>query len=942
MAGCEPTGVEVAVRVKPSHGTELDWQSCSVAVVPGDQGSSLLVRSGSRPEAGMLQKYCFPHVFENAEQEDVYKDCAHAVVSTVSKGYNASILAYGVTGAGKSYTMLGSDPASILDKGRQGVIPRAIKQVFEDLEEVEKWSVNVTYVEIYNETIVDLLHPDQKDISVKDTSCKSNYVAGGYMTLKNVEHEDVRSAEEALNHLKKGMSHLHSMEKGSGSLRSARSHTIFTLWIETVIDGRNCHSKLNLVDLAGSERLWKTNPKTGALLKEAAFLNRSIGVLSMVAKELKRKMPYVPFGDCKLTHFLKDSIGGNCRTLLIACVFGDESHLRDTLSTCRFAEDLQQIGVHPQRYNVAGSATSQATLYRSDPLAMKCLEKMSELRASQQMQRYLRARSRKREKCASKALQVKPQEQPDQSLSQVLNGLRKQVQVFEKRQKDWEDKHAGGTQQELQLLQEKVQELEAKLSKGSGSGRSGSSRSGNSRSGNSRSGRPEGPMGAWDRSLEVEIHRLQAKVEQLDKVCYLREQELEELNHLREHVLHQQPMQRMQSMPMGYSGPDMQQEKGGMHPGSGMQRLVAVHPMQMGAMHGGMPGMQPMVFSPVGEMQGHMAPMHGRSPMGMQGGTHGAKHSGSNMQGSMHRNMQRSAQRSTQMSMQGAMHSAQFAHGLGGMGMMAGMQGMPYTWQEEGMETPDSRGSSSKASRGGAFQPVPGQSAHWGHAHQNSASSSTLDGGGSSNQQSDLFSEAKGYLLDPDSSDSSWQQYLPPDPRTMGHGAHPPLHPQQRMVGMTAPSRISRCESGPAPSRSSQRSEGGSSSSQRPEKNKQKKKGGFVKKVTRMLGIGVTSKSECQDESDAALSYCDTFDELEHTQVRDEWIPTQPMAPGRAHPISSNGFANYPEPTSLFLDSDASSQMVMSEDARGRMPSSPCQRSRAYDLPKLDLGRVRS
>ncbi|CAD7695870.1 unnamed protein product [Ostreobium quekettii] len=928
MAGSEPTGVEVAMRVRPSHGADLDWQSCNVAVVPGDQGSSLLVRSGSRPEAGMLQKYCFPHVFENAEQEDVYMDCARAVVASVSKGYNASILAYGVTGAGKSYTMLGSDPASILDKGRQGVVPRAIMQVFEDLEEMEKWSVNVTFVEIYNETIVDLLHPDQKDISVKDTSCKSNYVAGGCMTFKNVELEDVRSAEEALNHLKKGMSHLHSTENGSSNLRSARAHTIFTLWLETEIDGRNCHSKLNLVDLAGSERLWKTNPKTGALMKEAAFVNRSIGVLSMVAKELKRKMPYVPFGDCKLTHFLKDSIGGNCRTLLIACVFGDESHLRDTLSTCRFAEDLQQIGVHPQRYNVAGSATSQATLYRSDPLAMKCLEKMSELRASQQMQRYLRARSRKREKCASKALQVKPQEQPDQSLSQVLNGLRKQVQIFEKRQKDWEDKHAGGTQHELRLLQEKVQELEAKLSKGSGS---------------SRSSRPEGPTGAWDRSLEVEVHRLQAKVEQLDKVCYLREQELEELNHLREHVLHQQPMQRTQSMPLGYGTPEMQQELGGMHPGSGMQRMVAVHPMAMGGMPAGMPGMQPMVLSgmPVGGMQGHMAQMHGRSPLGMQGGMHGAMHSGSSIHGTMHRSMQRSTQRSTQMGMQGGAHSAQFVHGFGGMGMMAGMHGIPYTWQEEGVETPDSRGSS-MASRGGPLQPVTGPSGRWGHTHQNSASSSTLLGGGSSNQESDLFSEAKGYLLDPDSSDSSWQQYLPPDPRAMGHGTPPPLHPQQRMVGMTAPSGIARCELGVAPSRSSQRSEGASSTSQRAEKSKQKKKGGFVRKVTRLLGIGVTSKSECQDESDAALSYCDTFDELEHTQVRDGWIPTQPMAPVRSHPISSNGFANYPEPTSLFLDSDASSQMMMNEDARGHMPASPCQRPRAYDLPKLDLGRVRS
>ncbi|CAD7696168.1 unnamed protein product [Ostreobium quekettii] len=937
MAPREPTEVEVAVRVKPADGNERD---CSVTVAPGDQGCSLLVRAGSRTDAGTVHKYCFPHVFESEGQEDVYEACARTLVSSVSKGYNASILAYGHTGSGKTYTMIGPDKTFTPYNSGQGIIPRAVCQVFADLGESGNWSVSVTFVEIHNETIADLLHPDQKDISVMDTSCKSNYVAGGYMTFRNIELESASSAEEALGYLEKGVSQLHGSENATANLHSARSHTIFTLWIENEIDGKTCHSKLNMVDLAGSERLWKMNPKTGALLKEAAFLNRSVGVLSMVAKELKRKMPYVPFGDCKVTHYLKDAIGGNCRTLLIACVFRDESHLRDTQSTCRFAEDLGQIRIHPQRFNVPGSDTSQATLFRADPLTMRCMEKMSELRASQQMQRYLRARSRKREKHAKaiRALQKPPEEQriePSHEWSQELQDLRNQVQEFERRQRVWEEKHVGSTQQELRLLQGKVQDLETKLSKGSGSSRSG--------------GKHAESSGAWDRSMESEVHRLQEKVEQLDKACYSREQELEELNHLRKHVLNRQLPHRMPSY-QAFAG---MHDSGGMTPGPGMQRLVAVQPMSMGGMHGGasmhmMPGMHPMGMggmsmpglqgmggmAGMGGMRGMAGMSHmpmGPSSMGMHRSMHPGMHPG--MKGRMQGGMQGGNNGGVQGSMHG-MQQSHFVHGMGDcMNPMASMQ-MPFAWQEEGVETPDTVDGHGTR---GPFASFPGgQGGQWDGSAPMGSDRSDLRGT-SSNHQNDLLTEAQGYLMDPDSTDSAWQQYLPPDPR-LHLGNTPPLHPQQRFVGM-APG-LQRTESGYGASSPQYSGEGGSSP-RRTTKNKQKKREGFVKKVSRMFGIGTQSQSECQDDEDVALSFSDTFDEHDHTQVREGWVqvPTQNLAPGRSHPISSSGYANYPEPTSLFLDSDTSSQLMMNED--GVRYGSSSQPTRAHDLPRLDLQRVR-
>lgn len=835
MAHCPATTVEVAIRVKSSDSGARDLRDANITVVPGDKGSALLVKSAQGPEGARLQKYHFPHVFEDICQEDIYEGCACALVSSAIRGCNAAILAYGHTGSGKTYTMLGPEKGAGMDNSsRQGVIPRAIQQVFSELRSRDpaKWSVRLTFVDVYNETIIDLLHPEQRDITISDTGCRSSFMSGGSMVFKNIELVKVTSEEQALECLKKGIDHL-LMADSADNLHSSRSHTILTLWIENEIDGKPTQSKLNLVDLAGSERKWKRHPKTGALQREAAFINRSIGVLSMVVQELRRKMPYVPFGDCKLTHFLKDSIGGSCRTLLIGCIFPDEAHLFDTHSTCRFAHDMQQIEVHLQKNNVPGSDTSHATLFRVDPVAMKCMEKMTELRASQQMQRYLHARTgrkaiRSADKQHQRSIKGKDCEHCDAALSQQLKCLRTQVEKYEVWQQEWEEKHRSSRTQDLRLLQEKVQELETKLSQGSGMPAIAAS--------------PQSP----DTSIEAELQELRARVADLNNICYRREQDLEELQHFCHHVLNQ----RWPVAPM----PGIQ----------GINGIQGIQGLQ------GMPGVMTM-----------------RGMVGMQ-------------------------------AMQGP----------------PGMQGVPYDQLERRAGTPDY--AQEYGSAGPFVAPV--HNMHWGPFGQAGEPASSSNGVG---MPSDLYTEASGYLIDPEPSEMSQQQWgvqqQISSPVWHAPSVFPPI-PQHQMPGeMEVPVGLGSSSGGLDANASS---DGGSTVSARP-RAKVRKRGTWKERVSRLLGIGTQSGSEDQDDDIGGVSlYGDSTEDLEHSQIGNGLVfaPTQPTTPDYALRRTANEYRSCVEPLSVFLNSaDFSSQMMSNDEPIGYVvpPSQP-----PPGLPRLDLSKV--
>mmetsp|Transcript_8117 Transcript_8117/g.15977 ORF Transcript_8117/g.15977 Transcript_8117/m.15977 type:complete len:608 (+) Transcript_8117:349-2172(+) len=223
----------------------------------------------------------------------------------------------------------------------RGVIPRAISQIFNEISnrEDQAFSVRVSFVEIYNELLYDLLNQSDTALAVQDDARGGIHVKG--LSMKLCANE-----EEALNCLFEGETNRtvaeHLLNKSS-----TRSHCVFTIHVESrsrvESSEKVVFSKLNLVDLAGSERTKKTGSE-GLTLTEANFINKSLSYLEQVVIALSdRETGHVPYRQSKLTHMLKDSIGGNCKTLMIANIWPEVSHIEETISTLRFATRMMRV-----------------------------------------------------------------------------------------------------------------------------------------------------------------------------------------------------------------------------------------------------------------------------------------------------------------------------------------------------------------------------------------------------------------------------------------------------------------------------------------------------------------------------------------------------------------------------------------------------------------------
>ncbi|XP_050747249.1 kinesin-like protein KIF9 [Gymnogyps californianus] len=285
-------------------------------------------------------------VLHNTSQELAYETVAKKLVSEALIGYNGTIMCYGQTGAGKTYTMTGATA----EYKHRGIIPRAIQQVFKaTAHSVDPFvTVRISYLEIYNETLFDLLstmtHNGTSDMQMAVVDCPQGvYVKG--LSIHSVSHE-----EDALNLLFEGETNRviaeHTLNKNS-----SRSHCIFTIYIESrfrVFSDVKCiTSKINLIDLAGSERLSKTGSE-GQVLKEATYINKSLSFLEQIVIALADpKRDHIPFRQSKLTHVLKDSLGGNCNTVLVANICGEAVHVEETLSSLRFATRMKWITTEP-------------------------------------------------------------------------------------------------------------------------------------------------------------------------------------------------------------------------------------------------------------------------------------------------------------------------------------------------------------------------------------------------------------------------------------------------------------------------------------------------------------------------------------------------------------------------------------------------------------------
>jgi len=294
----------------------------------------------------------FHHVLHNASQDTVYETLARDVVQDVVDGLNGTIMTYGQTGSGKTFTMLGDMNNYV----HRGVAPRALAHVFADVaSRIEtQYTVVCTYLEIYNERIFDLLK------ALGDEDARNDYQiveekGGRGVLVRGLTEVEVASEAEALNLLYSGQlartTAQHKLNRNSN-----RSHSIFTVTLRqqsrSGVSEKVVTSKLNLVDLAGSERLKKTMEGAdgtaydvdATMKKESMYINQSLTYLEQCVVGLSKRTPqHVAYRQTKLTAVLKDALGGNCATLLFACMWAESAHLEETVSTLRLAQRMMRV-----------------------------------------------------------------------------------------------------------------------------------------------------------------------------------------------------------------------------------------------------------------------------------------------------------------------------------------------------------------------------------------------------------------------------------------------------------------------------------------------------------------------------------------------------------------------------------------------------------------------
>lgn len=316
----------------PSDFVQLDPERNTVKI---DKPTKLSAETVNNQKRSYMAK--MDQILDKAPQEVVYDAVARDVVSPVMEGYNGTVMAYGQTGAGKTFTMFGPSNG---DYAQRGIIPRAIDQVFDSIDHSQEssFTVHVSFLEIYNEGLFDLLNESEKLSG--DIITKSD---GRGIVVKGLTQTEVDSTEKALEALFIGLNYRQTRATAK-NYSSSRSHCVFTIYVKRQSriesSGHVQISKLNLVDLAGSEQ---TKGEASKATVEGKNINKSLTFLEQVILALSKNQPTIPWRQSKLTHYLSDSIGGNSRTRLIANLWAIDDHLEETKSTLKFAEKMRKV-----------------------------------------------------------------------------------------------------------------------------------------------------------------------------------------------------------------------------------------------------------------------------------------------------------------------------------------------------------------------------------------------------------------------------------------------------------------------------------------------------------------------------------------------------------------------------------------------------------------------
>ena len=380
--------VRVLVRVRPPNAREIDAGYAPCVQTHGTNALTLQRGSVRESVAGKAAlSFAYDHVCDQSSaQEEIFERVGRDAVDGVVEGYHGCVLAYGQTGAGKTYSMQGVDldrdddvggfegdddcvmmspgeaggaEGDALDAPNAGLIPRALKRLFERCESARNAAIEAggaceievkcSYLEIYNETLRDLLMNTEHDgpaPNVREDAKRGTFV-------ENLHEERVHGAEQTYETFLRGAAN-RRVGQTNMNADSSRSHSVFTISVESRTKAHPTapttkkSALLHLVDLAGSERQ-KSTDAAGERLKEASAINKSLSALGNVIKALvdvaDGKERHVPYRDSKLTFLLKDALGGRARCTLLACVSPAHVNVEETMSTLKFAQRAKLVKV---------------------------------------------------------------------------------------------------------------------------------------------------------------------------------------------------------------------------------------------------------------------------------------------------------------------------------------------------------------------------------------------------------------------------------------------------------------------------------------------------------------------------------------------------------------------------------------------------------------------
>ncbi|XP_043506534.1 kinesin-like protein unc-104 isoform X14 [Frieseomelitta varia] len=348
------SSVKVAVRVRPFNNREISREAQCIIEMSGST-TSILNPKAPPGSKDAIKSFNYDYSYFSMDPNDtnyssqlmVYKDIGEEMLEHAFEGYNVCIFAYGQTGAGKSYTMMGKQ-----EEGQEGIIPQICKDLFRKISrnsnECLKYSVEVSYMEIYCERVRDLLNPKNKgNLRVREHPLLGPYVED-LSKLAVMSYQDIHDLIDEGNKAR-------TVAATNMNETSSRSHAVFTIFFtqqkHDSITGLVTEkvSKISLVDLAGSERADSTGAK-GTRLKEGANINKSlttlgkvISALAEIATKKKKKADFIPYRDSVLTWLLRENLGGNSKTAMIAAVSPADINYDETLSTLRYADRAKQI-----------------------------------------------------------------------------------------------------------------------------------------------------------------------------------------------------------------------------------------------------------------------------------------------------------------------------------------------------------------------------------------------------------------------------------------------------------------------------------------------------------------------------------------------------------------------------------------------------------------------